>query len=304
VSKDGRRGTGILVAAIAGLAAAVIIASLPTVAMGGGVDVVVESVDLGASHGLAYRSATNDNTGGSAYGIATCPATQDVTGGGAGISGDPSTAWIIDSARNSPPLAGIGPRRAWAGGGWNNAGAVRNVSTVAICGRRDALRPRTETLGTTVEGMKFAGSVKCPHGTSVTGGGLLSEGNADEILVSAPLDGPDSNRVPDDGWRAKIIASQDLRNVTFHAICTDEFDLAYRTTRQAVTGFATDGAACPTASAVTGGGASISGGAGAHLASLQPVDQADAGSVPDDGWRAQASVGPSPRTFKTYAICK
>ena len=49
-------------------------------------------------------------------------------------------------------------------------------------------------------------SVRCSPGTHVVGGGAWVEGVAADVrlLASAPFDGPDADRTPDDGWKVRV----------------------------------------------------------------------------------------------------
>ncbi len=66
------------------------------------------------------------------------------------------------------------------------------------------------------------GSVVCPEGRPVTGGGVqgFSASTNQEINSSFPIDGGDADDVRDDGWRAYVNNGSD-RDSTFqvYAIC-------------------------------------------------------------------------------------
>lgn len=79
---------------------------------------------------------------------------------------------------------------------------------------------RSERLiaNTTAVGL-FEGTVYCPPGRHVTGGGVGDLTSID-IHVSSPIDGEDEDTIPDDGWRAYVTNDSGSRQRWFvYAIC-------------------------------------------------------------------------------------
>lgn len=267
----------------------------------------LESNDLGSEHGVSYRSATYEDVdaGSIAYGVAQCPDGTVRTGGGGAVDGPTSEAWISDSGpeflndADVPPK----PRQAWTTGITNGAGAAKDVTGDAICAKPKLLRFAKHRKGTTVQDEPFKVKARCPRGTDLVGGGFDSEGNMDQTLISAPFDGGDGDGRPDDGWTARILASQDSRHVRVRVICSDRLDLAYRTETDTGDGTISAEAICPPGSVLTGGGATLSGDEGGFPHDSEPIDFGDVDTVPGDGWNGVAFAA-ADRTITTTVICK
>jgi hypothetical protein len=267
----------------------------------------VESNVLGSSNGLAYRSATWENAdSNNIYAAAYCPGKRVVTGGGGDVGPTANDAWIIDSGPDFFDAIYVpqSPRKAWTTGVKNTAPPVTDVTGYAVCAKARGLQFIKKTKGVTVQGDTFGVMVRCPSGTSVTGGGFDSEGNIDETLVTAPFDSGDRGTKPDDGWRVRIIAAQDDRQVTARAICSRRLDLAYRQNSHDLGLGDSLAANCPSDAAVTGGGAAVKGNVGRLRQSIPEDRGTDPDDVPDDRWRSAANGGLSTSTWRVFAICK
>lgn len=142
---------------------------------------------------------------------------------------------------------------------------------------------------------------KCPRGTHVTGGGVDNGGHDDDLLISAPYDGNDGNTQPDDGWLGHVVPTNTAQITTVRATCATG-KLTYESDSETGTGNIDTGDTCPANAVVTGGGASITGGAGAYLYASQPTDVGDTNTTPEDGWYGLAHTTNS-RTLTIYAIC-
>jgi hypothetical protein len=83
---------------------------------------------------------------------------------------------------------------------------------------------------TAVTRKQTAKRAPCPAGTTVLGGGVYTGGSGlnDEVASSAPYDGPDADRVPDDGWVGEINAGSSDRSMTTYAICAPFSGIEYR----------------------------------------------------------------------------
>lgn len=70
----------------------------------------------------------------------------------------------------------------------------------------------------------------CPKNRVVVGGGVYTSGGslADEVASSAPYDGKDADRRPDDGWFGEINAGQGDATMTTYAICAPFLGVSYR----------------------------------------------------------------------------
>ncbi|HKH14603.1 MAG TPA: hypothetical protein VKA47_08110 [Solirubrobacterales bacterium] len=145
----------------------------------------------------------------------------------------------------------------------------------------------------------------CPAGTHVVGGGAtpLAVSNFNVqfwINRTTSFDGPDPDRVPDDGWIGRgFNRFGEQKSMFVFAICSAGA-VRYATNHATAAPGAGVGtrAACPSGTHVAGGGAGLSGSATeAYLNSSSPYDSNDADHRPDDGWRARAynQGGPSKR---------
>jgi len=72
-------------------------------------------------------------------------------------------------------------------------------------------------------GTQTSGTVDCPAGTSVTGGGVINNSTSTGATVnsSAPRDGSDADTIRDDGWLAFVNNTSGADQLFFvYAICT------------------------------------------------------------------------------------
>lgn len=159
-------------------------------------------------------------------------------------------------------------------------------------------------------GVQAAKRARCPAGTRVTGGGAYTSGEtvADEIATSAPFDGRDRNRLPEDGWLAEVNTEPGSgHTMTVMAICAPFAKLRYvRETaivrpqrgRTAV-------APCPAGTLPLGGGA-LTTGSSTAISLRQTFPWEKPGSVQGwDGWIATANnLTGRRRSVTTYGICK
>jgi hypothetical protein len=142
------------------------------------------------------------------------------------------------------------------------AAAVATVTCLAIAPPASALKIKyvqeVQVAGpdaiTTVESF-------CRNGFSVTGGGAFSNGaySQTKIQDTHPIDGPDSDSKPDDGWRASIWnTASTFGNIESQAICVK--NLATKVKSDPFTpGFTAPNVACPKGMTVTGGGIETAG---------------------------------------------
>ena len=141
------------------------------------------------------------------------------------------------------------------------------------------------------------GTVSCPAGTKVSGGGFSQSAFAGVLNDSFPLG--------TSGWAVNVKYDPSGPLETF-AICNEggrsveskQRMLKANTTRKLSAG-------CDADRHVIGGGALISGAlSAARLNSSYPFDSSDAGKKPDDGWRARGvNLASSNLDFEVFAIC-
>lgn len=153
----------------------------------------------------------------------------------------------------------------------------------------------------------------CPGTSHVVGGGVTPASQVNKsaefwINGSRPYDGPDADRLPDDGWvgRAFNRFGHDKVMAVF-AICRGR--AARYPTRNVPLrpgSAAVARATCPAGTHVSAGGASVSGPAAeAYLSSSAPFDSSqDADALVDDGWTATGfNDSGGPKRLVVYASC-
>jgi hypothetical protein len=99
------------------------------------------------------------------------------------------------------------PNGVWSGYMTNPSTRGLRVSTTAVCAKRafatgiDAVRTSADTPANS-QTQQFAA---CPSGSRVIGGGGASAAISDPtaIVGMGPVDGPDGNTQPDDGWEVR-----------------------------------------------------------------------------------------------------
>lgn len=255
----------------------------------------------GKAGGLVYRSSTLQFAG-AGDAVAACPKRRVLSGGGAALDGDPAMGFIgrLSPDFNSPDVSF---KKGYGASGYVQ-GLGQNLKSYAICQRRSeapVFRQKQDLFS--MDGVPITMQSKCPRGTHVTGGGVDNGGHDDDLLISAPYDGNDGDIQPDDGWAGHVVPTNTAQITTVRAICADKGKLTYESNQQTGTGNIDTGDTCPTNAVVTGGGASISGGAGATLFASQPTDVGDNDTTPEDGWYGLAHTTNS-RTITIYAICR
>jgi hypothetical protein len=146
----------------------------------------------------------------------------------------------------------------------------------------------------------------CPEGKHVTGGGGFSNQPYDTTTIndSYPIDGPDANTEPDDGWRGTFDnPTSAFPNFTTMAICGKGLP-KYRSkafaTHQVVTT-----RSCPKGSKPSGGGVSIDGTLAqeSRITRSIPGDGLDENLKPDSWVGYGEAAGLAQIPARVYAIC-
>lgn len=154
-----------------------------------------------------------------------------------------------------------------------------------------------QTLITGAEGTIDA---RCPNGTHVWSGGFASDTGKVVAYSSVPYDGPDPNRVPDDGWAVHLKASAPDQGKVF-AFCRSQKVIYAEHRRSAgAGGYNSNSAHCPRGTSVVGGGGASGSGA---LVSSFPYDSGDTNLVRDNGWRVRAFRLSDGRST-AWAVCE
>jgi hypothetical protein len=255
--------------------------------------------DLGSSGGVSYVSNFSGVTPpGSALVDVSCPADKQPTGGGFGYSSFGMTAWSF-------PLGS-----AWRVQTHVQSGGMEDITALVMC-KGGKLRVRRRDLSAKA-GKAKAAKAACPGRTHVVGGGgFIQAVGSGHLNSSHPYDGPDRDRVPDDGWRVRAYngaaSSREMRVV---AVC-QKGTPRYRTgTYDSLPPSASAPAIadCPGAAPLMGAGIRLSGPAATGIPrAIRPLDTDDSDTVPDDRVLANAyndSSATEPKAITAYAICK
>ena len=263
------------------------------------------TVNLGAAGGLKYVRAdgTMPQTVGTRTGDylqAYCGNAWTATGGGVALAGDPRASYV-----SATDVAKYG---VW-GGGWHAVQPDRRLSVYGICSKSPAVTTDTRYDDFTAAPSTLAFSPACAAG-HVLGAGVEGPYLDSHVTNTTPIDGSDTDHVPDDGWRGSdaLIGNVSTPIMLIHYACGTGPQPAYRAAKVSVpAGYQTTlKAKCASGEHVSGGGVSVAGPTdGAHAAVSRPVDSTgDADKVPDDGWLATVSNdGAVSRTAKVTAIC-
>lgn len=142
----------------------------------------------------------------------------------------------------------------------------------------------------------------CPREMQVVSGGAFTGGSSleDEVADSAPYDGKDDDKKPDDGWKASINAGAGSVEFQTWAICSDTLKLTYRSrpSEDALQGeFGTP--PCPVGTLAVGGGMEVKG---------RSIDTPLKGSRPTqtgDAWSSYAFSPNFPPGLKgvAHSVC-
>jgi hypothetical protein len=141
-------------------------------------------------------------------------------------SGSPLIAatgsWINASIPRDGSDAGNTPDDGWRGTAHDTAAGTGLFSMHVVCARDVRLRYAKRPAVGVPSGEPVVRRVPCRRSEHVVGGGGRISGPADQgrLVVSAPYDGRDPGRVPDDGWRVRAynVGGAD-KSLTAFAIC-------------------------------------------------------------------------------------
>lgn len=268
---------------------------------------------------LTYRTATKtvpdggDRGSGHSTDSVFCPAAQPfVMGGGLTIDGENSHFDLEVHDTTGVIGDGADDKGLWIAGANNNSGSSALMTTTAICTSQSGevgVRA-TRDIPPDAQVLKH---VLCPTGSKVVGGGAVLTGDSPKVEVAStqPFDGPDADRVPDDGWEASANNGAQLSaRLAVTAVCARRGRYAYRQSPRRPlpnNSVASASVRCPDRTRVTGGGVEITGiDVGIEVESSAPFDGSDAGPAPDDGWIATANNDDSGRAehVRAYVICQ
>ena len=152
----------------------------------------------------------------------------------------------------------------------------------------------------------------CPKHTAVTGGGAFTSGPTFGAWLNSSSPEPAGGQAdPKKGWIAFANNLDEPTDESFnvYAICTDKpskIKYAHKevTVPESGSGQAAATAACPKHTAVTGGGAFLSGPASDGWLNSSSPEPAGGQADPKKGWIAYArNIGDTDHTLDVYAIC-
>ena len=104
------------------------------------------------------------------------------------------------------PDAGTTPDDGWAGTARDTTGGIGGFDIYAVCAAGMKLRYVQGTPGPVASGHALTRKAMCAANEHVVGGGARVTGPADgsRVVTSAPVDGSDADKVPDDGWTTSV----------------------------------------------------------------------------------------------------
>ena len=137
--------------------------------------------------------------------VAKCPLGTFVLSGGAGAPGDHGVEVFLSEPRDGPDK-GTKLNDAWAGGVNNSSSHKTKLTVTAICAKvpTRAIKRVDGPRQTLPDNTQDSGKAMCPSGTHVVGGGAhtFPHSTDSEVESTFPIDGPDADSKPDDGWEA------------------------------------------------------------------------------------------------------
>ncbi len=153
--------------------------------------------------------------------VAKCPLGTHVIGGGVGAPGDHGVEVFLSEPRDGPDK-GTKFDDAWGGGVDSSQNTKTKMTVTAICAHlgKHAVKKVVGPKQVIPNNTEDSGKAMCPTGTHVVGGGSHTAPHStdSEVESSFPIDGPDSDSTPDDGW--KSFANNDGSGATLklHAV--------------------------------------------------------------------------------------
>jgi hypothetical protein len=282
---------------------------------------------LGSANGLVYVRKTALLPSAAPYQarvIAKCPQGSAVTGGGAYIGGaDTGDAWI-NSSSPEPPVSSKTPKKGWIAYAYNRSPVDHALRAYAICNKAGAngLRYVRKTIPLPATGLPdpnpgATATAECPERSAVMGGGAYVGGPEafHAWINSSSPEPPVSSKTPKKGW----IAYASNRSGTpgtdhvlrVYAICNKAGAKRLVYVRRKASLPAGIGsqvhavAKCPPGSAVTGGGAYVTGDASDVWINSSSPEPVGSSAAPKKGWMVYVHNNGLPeQTLYVYAICK
>lgn len=300
---SGRRINPTLAFAVAGTVAVVMLLGAP---------LAVADTNLGTNEGFTYiRDAVFDTPAGTGATItADCPAGTRLIGGGARNELNYKYNLLDAFYPADGPDADKVPNDRFSARIFSRTDSGNSHFAYAICARANPTYhqevydlPPDEILGAT----SF-----CPADTHVSSGGVRVPGPyaAAEVNSSFPVDGPDADRITDDGWRVRVVSRGSTSEIRVFAICRAVMPAYPPRGTQSLPSGTGIGHVMPCGSGASDAGPAMGGGVELFGS---PTRQHLSGSFPDFyagtpglAWDITATSEPTAPagTITFYAICK
>ena len=293
---------------LVGVGAAIAVALAAAAPAGAGMapDPRPGDVALGKSDGIAYVSDPDFAAAAmSLEGGAACPDAPGkwrVTGGGFELSGGADATQRVLGSAPSDILDVYGDNDSKSDDYWDVSAVVSigtTLETYATCAKWDVIRPKRIDVPNSSSGERKH-VARCKRGKISGGGGGIGSGGS---YVSSMF--PKSLT----RWSFKALDAADgAGSVDAYVVCVRGQDLTRVKSTTPVPPSASSPevtAECPAGRSVVGGGAKSSDVPGAlSLRATRPVDDGDAGAVPEDGWAVRAhNTTAAPQELTAFAIC-
>jgi hypothetical protein len=268
-------------------------------------------IKLGKAGGLRYAkdpAPFDPGNSNAAQAYSGCGADAwQIAGGGATLGGPiADREFGVTRPANAPLLT---TKDAWDASGIGTEG--EQLATYSVCRREGSFHYFTESVKSGSESLRM-GTVGCgpDQRWHVVSGGAIIATSHSHLISSFPFDSPvsDDDERPDDGWTVFVDDSiGGGGGMSVYVVCMKGQGIGYESRKRNVDadsgGAITAG--CPNARHVVGGGwlaspskTSVRG------AGTNPVDDGDAGTVPDDGWRSAVfNSSGSSKGLTSFAIC-
>lgn len=282
---------------------------------------------LGSANGLLYVRKTALLPSAAPYQAsagARCPQGSAVTGGGAYVGGAHAGDTWINSSSPKPPVSSDTPRKGWIAYAYNRSLVDHTLRAYAICNKAGAngLIYVQKTVPLPATGLPdpdpgATATAECPEGSAVTGGGAYVGGpDAYHAWINSSSPEPaGSTDTPKKGWIAyasnRSGASGTDHTLRVYAICNKAGAKRLVYVRRKARLRAGVGsqvhavATCPQGSAVTGGGAYVTGDASDVWINSSSPEPVGSSAKPKKGWIAYVHNNGLPKqTLYVYAICK
>jgi hypothetical protein len=153
--------------------------------------------------------------------VAKCPLGTFVLGGGAGAPGDHGVE-VFQTEPTDGPDKGTKLNDAWEGGVNNSSSHKTKLTVTAICADvpKRAVKKVSGPRKVLPDNTQDSATAMCPSGTHVVGGGAHTHPHSTDTEVEStfPIDGPDPDTKPDDGWEAVANNDDSGFKIDLHSI--------------------------------------------------------------------------------------